>query len=74
MPDRDYLAPDGLPGYHSRHDGGWDDELDIWTHCPAHRGVLNDLRHRSVPAEIVAFLEALRTDLTPAIAVEASAW
>jgi hypothetical protein len=36
--------------------------------------VLNDLQHRSVAAEIVAFLEALRDDLTPAIAVETSAW
>jgi hypothetical protein len=135
----------GLPGYRSRGDGGWEDELDIRTHCPAHRGVLasetavhrgkladavpdelldaayqstadvphlllagdtdlladrgalaraakelpaarlvvvrgghhdvlNDLQHRSVAAEIVTFLEALRNDLTPAITVEASAW
>jgi alpha-beta hydrolase superfamily lysophospholipase len=135
----------GLPGYRSQRDGGWEDELDIRTHCPAHRGVLagdgavqrgklaggvpdelldaayqstadvpqlllvgdadlladhgaiaraakalpaarlavvrgghhdilNDLQHRSVAAEVVAFLEALRNDLTPAITVEASAW
>jgi len=135
----------GLPGYRSRPDGGWADELDIRTSCPTHRGVLaadpavrrgklagavpdelldaayqstaqvpqllligdadpladhdliahaaktlpaarlavvrgghhdvlNDLQHRSVAAEVVTFLEALRDDLTPAIAVEASAW
>ena len=135
----------GLPGYRSQRDSGWEDELDIRTHCPVHRGVLasetavdrgkladvvpddlldaayqgtsgipqlllvgdadlladrgaiaraakalpaarlavvrgghhdvlNDLQHRSVAAEIVTFLEALRNDLTPAIAVEASTW
>jgi alpha-beta hydrolase superfamily lysophospholipase len=135
----------GLPGYRSQRDGGWEDELDLRTHCPVHRGVvaselavhrgrladvvpdelldaayqstadlpqlllvgdadlladrgviaravkalpaarlaivrgghhdvLNDLQHRSVAAEIVTFLEALRSNLTPAIAVEASAW
>jgi hypothetical protein len=40
----------------------------------AHHDVLNDLQHRSVAAEIVSFLEALRNDLTPAVAVHASAW
>ena len=42
----------------------------------AHHDVLNDLQHRSVAAEVVAFLEALRADppLTPAVVVEASAW
>lgn len=40
----------------------------------AHHDVLNDLQHRSVAAEIVTFLEALRTDLVPAIAVETSDW
>jgi hypothetical protein len=135
----------GLPGYRSRRDSGWEDELDLRTHCPVHRGVvaselavhrgkladavpdelldaayqssagvpqlllvgdadeladrdaiaraakalpaarlaivrgghhdvLNDLQHRSVAAEVVTFLEALRTNLTPAIAVEASTW
>ncbi len=135
----------GLPSYGARYGGGWEDELDIRTHCPVHRGVradgtaiqhgrlaavvpdelldaayqstadvpqlllageadlladrdaimraakvlpatrlaivrgghhdvLNDLQHRSVAAEIVAFLEALRDDLTPAITVETSAW
>jgi alpha-beta hydrolase superfamily lysophospholipase len=135
----------GLPGYRSPRDGGWEDELDIRTHCPVHRGVLasdtavlrgkladavpdelldaayqstadvpqlllvgdgdpladrsaiaraakalpaarlavvrgghhdvlNDLQHRSVAAEIIAFLETLRNDLTPPIAVEASTW
>jgi alpha-beta hydrolase superfamily lysophospholipase len=39
-----------------------------------HHDVLNDLQHRSVAAEIITFLEALRTDLVPAIAVEASTW
>jgi alpha-beta hydrolase superfamily lysophospholipase len=39
-----------------------------------HHDVLNDLQHRSVAAEIVAFLEALRDDLTPAVTVETSAW
>ncbi|GAB7002661.1 hypothetical protein JCM18899A_01320 [Nocardioides sp. AN3] len=39
-----------------------------------HHDVLNDLQHRSVAAEIVGFLEALRTDLVPAVSVEASAW
>jgi alpha-beta hydrolase superfamily lysophospholipase len=135
----------GLPGYRSQRDSGWEDELDLRTHCPVHRGVvaselavhrgsladvvpdelldaayqstadipqlmlvgdadlladrdaiaraakalpaarlaivrgghhdvLNDLQHRSVAAEIITFLEALRTDLIPAIAVEASTW
>jgi alpha-beta hydrolase superfamily lysophospholipase len=40
----------------------------------AHHDVLNDLQHRSVAAEVVTFLEALRTGLVPAIAVESSAW
>ncbi|MFD3583812.1 alpha/beta hydrolase [Streptomyces sp. NPDC058683] len=40
----------------------------------AHHDVLNDLQHRSVAAEVVSFLEALRTGLVPAIAVESSAW
>ncbi|MET9089369.1 alpha/beta hydrolase [Streptomyces sp. NPDC004237] len=39
-----------------------------------HHDVLNDLQHRSVAAEVVTFLEALRNDLVPAIAVGASAW
>jgi alpha-beta hydrolase superfamily lysophospholipase len=39
-----------------------------------HHDVLNDLQHRSVAAEIVSFLEALRDDLSPAVAVHASAW
>ncbi len=134
-----------LPGYGAPRQGGWDEELDLRTHCPVHRSVLssdasvrrgaladplpralldavygstaetpqlllageadsladrsalagaaktlptarlvvvrrahhdvlNDLQHRSVAAEIVAFLEAVRDDLSPAIAVEASAW
>jgi len=91
------------PGYRARYDGGWEDELNIRTHYPAHRGVLadrdtiarlaktlpaarlavvrdshhdvlNDLQHRSAAAEIVAFPEALRDDLTPAISAETSAW
>jgi hypothetical protein len=86
----------GLPGYRAQYDGGREDELNIRTHCPAHRAVLadatavqpgriatvrgdhhdvlNGLQHRSVAAEIVAFLEALRDDLTPAITIETSAW
>jgi hypothetical protein len=36
--------------------------------------VLNDQQHRSVAAEIVTFLEALRQELVPVIAVESSAW
>ncbi len=97
-----------LLGYRARYDGGWEDELNIRTHCPTHRGVLadaaadpladrdavaraakarpaarlavvhddvlNDLQPRSVAAEIVAFLEALRDDLTPAITIETSTW
>ncbi|MGN9815288.1 alpha/beta hydrolase [Streptomyces sp. SD11] len=39
-----------------------------------HHDVLNDLQHRSVAAEIVTFLEALRNELVPLIAVETSAW
>jgi alpha-beta hydrolase superfamily lysophospholipase len=30
----------GLPGYRARGDGGWEEELDLRTHCPVHRGVL----------------------------------
>lgn len=44
--------------YQARYDGGWEDELNIRTHYPTHRGVL----------------EALRDDPTPAITVETSAW
>ncbi|MFD7431546.1 alpha/beta hydrolase [Streptomyces sp. NPDC059818] len=40
----------------------------------AHHDVLNDLQHRSVAAEIITFLETLRDELTPVIAVESSAW
>jgi hypothetical protein len=40
----------------------------------AHHDVLNDLQHRTVAAEVVTFLEALRNDLASAIAVHASAW
>ena len=67
----------GVPGYRARYDGGWEDELNIRTYCPTHRGVLADgaaVQHRSVAAEIVAFLEALRDDLTPAVTIETSAW
>ncbi|MEU6025740.1 alpha/beta hydrolase [Streptomyces tauricus] len=39
-----------------------------------HHDVLNDLQHRSVAAEIVTFLETLRNELVPLIAVETSAW
>lgn len=40
----------------------------------AHHDVLNDLQHRSVAAEVVTFLEALRGHLVPVITVESSAW
>jgi len=42
----------------------------------AHRDVLNDLQHRSVAAEVVGFLEALRTapPLVSTITVESSTW
>jgi alpha-beta hydrolase superfamily lysophospholipase len=40
----------------------------------AHHDVLNDQQHRSVAAEVVTFLEALRQELVPVIAVESSAW
>ncbi|WP_327365752.1 alpha/beta hydrolase [Streptomyces sp. NBC_01217] len=40
----------------------------------AHHDVLNDLQHRSVAAETVTFLETLRNDLVPVIAVDPSAW
>ncbi|MEU4167114.1 alpha/beta hydrolase [Streptomyces sp. NPDC026665] len=40
----------------------------------AHHDVLNDLQHRSVAAEVVGFLEALRGDLRPLISVRSSAW
>ncbi|MGW4943443.1 alpha/beta hydrolase [Actinoplanes sp. NPDC004185] len=144
-PDAVVLA--GLPGYDGRLGGGWDEELDVRTHCPVHRGVLtadpavvpgslaeaapaalldaaygstadvphlllsgdadplagpaelnrlakslplarlavvrgghhevlNDLQHRSVAAEIVSFLEAVRGGVPPEplIEVVVSAW
>jgi alpha-beta hydrolase superfamily lysophospholipase len=42
----------------------------------AHHDVLNDLQHRSVAAEVVKFLEALRGEpsLEPIVAVQSSAW
>jgi pimeloyl-ACP methyl ester carboxylesterase len=42
----------------------------------AHHDVLNDLQHRSVAAEVVAFLEAVRggSPLTPIVHVESSSW
>lgn len=40
----------------------------------AHHDVLNDVQHRSVAAEIVSFLEALRNELVPLVKVETSAW
>ncbi|MFD3485283.1 alpha/beta hydrolase [Streptomyces sp. NPDC058665] len=40
----------------------------------AHHDVLNDVQHRSVAAEIVTFLETLRNELVPVVAVESSAW
>ncbi|MET8096689.1 alpha/beta hydrolase [Streptomyces sp. NPDC005236] len=40
----------------------------------ARHDVLNDLQHRSVAAETVGFLEALREGLRPSVAVRSSAW
>ncbi|TXL89983.1 alpha/beta hydrolase [Streptomyces sp. IB2014 016-6] len=40
----------------------------------AHHDVLNDVQHRSVAAEVVSFLETLRNELVPVVAVESSAW
>jgi len=40
----------------------------------AHHDVLNDVQHRSVAAEVVSFLEALRNDLNPVLTVESSDW
>ncbi|MGP3776575.1 alpha/beta hydrolase [Streptomyces sp. SDT5-1] len=40
----------------------------------AHHDVLNDKQHRSVAAEVVTFLEALREGLTPAVTVVSSTW
>jgi alpha-beta hydrolase superfamily lysophospholipase len=42
----------------------------------AHHDVLNDLQHRSVAAEIITFLEALRSEpsLQPIIVADRSAW
>lgn len=40
----------------------------------AHHDVLNDTQHRSVAAEIVAFLEGLRDGMVPAVSVAASTW
>jgi hypothetical protein len=100
-PDAVVLA--GLPGYDGRQGGGWDEELDVRTHCPVHRGVLTDdpavvpgslaeavpaalldaaygstadVPHRSVAAEIVTFLEAVRGGVPPVPLVEVlvTAW
>ncbi|PPK66657.1 alpha/beta hydrolase [Actinokineospora auranticolor] len=40
----------------------------------AHHDVLNDRQHRSVAAEIVAFLETVGNDLVPVITVAAGTW
>jgi TAP-like protein len=135
----------GLPGHGARAGGGWDAELDVRSHCPVHRGVLNadaslrrgalaeavsgelldaayaevadlpqlllvgdsdplaeypaleltagalpkgrltvvrgahhdvlaDQQHRSVAAEVATFLETLRNELAPVLAVGPSAW
>ncbi|HEY3880884.1 MAG TPA: hypothetical protein VGM12_20015 [Trebonia sp.] len=40
----------------------------------AHHDVLNDLQHRSVAAEVVSFLETVRNQLAPVLAVGTSAW
>jgi alpha-beta hydrolase superfamily lysophospholipase len=38
----DALVLAALPGGASREVGGWDEELDMRTHCPTHRGVLSE--------------------------------
>jgi alpha-beta hydrolase superfamily lysophospholipase len=51
-----------LPGYAAHDTGGWDDELDLRTHCGVHRGVLSDdpTVHRGSLADAVpaALLDA----------------
>jgi alpha-beta hydrolase superfamily lysophospholipase len=143
----DALVLAGIPGHATRATGSWDDELELRTSCPVHRGVLaeadpalrgnlaepvpealldlahrstvdvphlllvgnadaladhealarlakslprarlsvvrgghhdvlNDLQHRSVAAEIVSFLEALRgaPPLVPVVTARSSTW
>lgn len=50
----------GLPGHDRRHDGDWEEELDVRSHCPVHRGVLSDdtavtrgALSSAVPAELL---------------------
>jgi hypothetical protein len=38
----DAVIAAGIPGYIDRPAGDWDDELNLRTQCPAHRGVLSD--------------------------------
>lgn len=40
----------------------------------AYHDVLNDQQHRSVAAEVISFLETLRNQLVPVLAVGTSAW
>ncbi|MEV2243124.1 alpha/beta hydrolase [Streptomyces sp. NPDC049970] len=39
-PDAVVLA--GIPGHGATHAGSWEDELDVRTSCPAHRGALTE--------------------------------
>ncbi|GGZ81814.1 hypothetical protein GCM10010308_63600 [Streptomyces vinaceusdrappus] len=60
------------------------DALEHTTKCLPHarlsvdlggqHDILNDLTHRSVAAEVVTFLEALRDGLRPAVKVRAGSW
>jgi alpha-beta hydrolase superfamily lysophospholipase len=60
----------GLPGHGARADGEWDAELDVRSHCPVHRGVLNadtSLRRgaltEAVPGELLDAAYAETADL-----------
>ncbi|MGW2822703.1 alpha/beta hydrolase [Streptomyces sp. NPDC001443] len=67
-PDALILA--GLPGRGARSEGGWEDELDIRTSCPTHRGTLADdpqVRRGSLtqalPDALTAAVRSVDTDL-----------
>jgi hypothetical protein len=79
MAARDFFVPNGLGSDLGAagitalladvvpHGGGWEDELNIRTDCPAHRGGLAD-----ATAVQPGRLEMLQDDLTPASTVETS--
>jgi hypothetical protein len=50
----DAVIAAGLPGYGDRPAGDWDDELDLRTSCPAHRGVLASSVRRGALADPVS--------------------